>query len=179
MVCIHRVIGLCFPRVTEIPLGPSKPLFADLFTWTVYISNSHICFFIHRGIGWCIRHLTKSLRGPSILLFTDILIVCIHAPSSRHLRALLGVCGRCSFGGLGCCSCRVCVCRCRGCCSLSVCVYVTCRSFYREIGWCTRHLIKSLRVPSTALWAASPVRLSQRQTTGALHTHSLYISILS
>ena len=24
--------------------------------------------------------------------------------------------------GLGCCSCRVCVCRCRGCCSLSVCV---------------------------------------------------------
>ena len=25
-----------------------------------------------------------------------------------------------SFGGLGCCSCRVRVCRCRGCCSLSV-----------------------------------------------------------
>jgi len=40
-----------------------------------------------------------------------------HAPSSRHLRALLSVCGGCSFGGLGCCSCRVCVCRCRGCCS--------------------------------------------------------------
>jgi len=40
-----------------------------------------------------------------------------HAPSSRHLRALLSVCGRCSFGGLGRCSCRVCVggavlCRC-------------------------------------------------------------------
>ena len=33
-----------------------------------------------------------------------------HAPSSRHLRALLSVCGRCSFKGLGCCSCRVCVC---------------------------------------------------------------------
>ena len=32
-----------------------------------------------------------------------------HAPSSRHYRALLSVCGRCSFGGLGCCSCRVCV----------------------------------------------------------------------
>ena len=47
-----------------------------------------------------------------------------HAPSSRHLRTLLSVCGRCSFGGLGCCSCRVCVCRCRGCCSLSVCVCV-------------------------------------------------------
>jgi len=47
-----------------------------------------------------------------------------HAPSSRHLRALLSVCGGCSFGGLGCCSFRVClcVCRCRGCCSLSVCV---------------------------------------------------------
>jgi len=45
-----------------------------------------------------------------------------HAPSSRHLRALLSVCGRCSSEGLGCCSCRVCRCRCRGCCSLSVCV---------------------------------------------------------
>jgi len=33
-----------------------------------------------------------------------------HAPSSRHLRALLIVCGRCSVGGLGCCSCRVRVC---------------------------------------------------------------------
>ena len=32
-----------------------------------------------------------------------------HAPSSRHLRALLSVCGGCSFRGLGCCSCRVCV----------------------------------------------------------------------
>jgi len=33
-----------------------------------------------------------------------------HAPSSRHLRALLSVCAGCSFGGLGWCSCRVCVC---------------------------------------------------------------------
>jgi len=33
-----------------------------------------------------------------------------HAPSPRHLRALLSVCGRCSVGGLGCCSCRVRVC---------------------------------------------------------------------
>jgi len=49
-----------------------------------------------------------------------------HRRSSRHLRALLSVCGRCSFGGLGCCSCLVCVCRCRGCCSLLVCVCVTC-----------------------------------------------------
>ena len=40
----------------------------------------------------------------------------------KYLRALLSVCGRCSFGGLGWCSCRVC--RCRGCCSLSVCVCV-------------------------------------------------------
>ena len=30
---------------------------------------------------------------------------------------------------LGCCSCRVRVCRCRGCCSLPVCVWVTCWSF--------------------------------------------------
>jgi len=44
--------------------------------------------------------------------------------SSRHLRALLSVCGGCSFGGLGCCSCRVCVCVCRWCFSLSVCVCV-------------------------------------------------------
>jgi len=58
-----------------------------------------------------------------------------HAPSSRHLRAMLSVCGRCSFGGLGCCSCRVCLCRCRGCCYLSVCVCVNCWSFYR---WCSR-----------------------------------------
>ena len=33
-----------------------------------------------------------------------------HAPSSRHLRALLSVCGGGSFGGLECCSGRVCVC---------------------------------------------------------------------
>jgi len=41
-----------------------------------------------------------------------------HAPSSRHLRAVLSVCGRCSVGHLGCCSCRVrvCRCRCRGSC---------------------------------------------------------------
>jgi len=45
-----------------------------------------------------------------------------HAPSSRHFRALLSVCGRCSFGGLRWCSYRVRVCR--GCCSLSVCVCV-------------------------------------------------------
>jgi len=36
------------------------------------------------------------------------------APSSHPLRALLSVCGGCSFEGLVCCSCRVCVCRCRG-----------------------------------------------------------------
>jgi len=36
------------------------------------------------------------------------------APSSRHLRALLSFCGGCSFAGLGCCSCRMCVCRCGG-----------------------------------------------------------------
>jgi len=29
---------------------------------------------------------------------------------SRHRRALLSVWGRCSFGGLGCCSCRLRVC---------------------------------------------------------------------
>jgi len=47
--------------------------------------------------------------------------------SSRHLRALLSVCGTCSFGGLGCCSCRVCVgvggvvlCRCVCLCELLI-----------------------------------------------------------
>jgi len=47
-----------------------------------------------------------------------------HAPLYRHLRALFSVCGRCSFGDLGCCSCRARVFRCRGCCSLSVSVCV-------------------------------------------------------
>jgi len=65
-------------------------------------------------------------RGCVCDLFTSSLFT----PSSRHLRALLSDCGRCSFGGLGCCSCRVCVCvcRCRGCCSLSLSlsVCVTC-----------------------------------------------------
>jgi len=53
-----------------------------------------------------------------------------HAPSSRHLRALLSVCGggvRLGFWGV---VLVVCVCRCRGCCSLSVCVCVTCSSLY-------------------------------------------------
>jgi len=45
-----------------------------------------------------------------------------HAPSSRHLRALLSVYGRCSSGGLGCFYYRVF--RCRGCCSLSLSVCV-------------------------------------------------------
>jgi len=53
-----------------------------------------------------------------------------HAPSSRHLRALFSVCGRCSFGGLGCCSCRVCVCVGVGGGVLCRCVCVTCFSSY-------------------------------------------------
>ena len=55
-----------------------------------------------------------------------------HGESSRHLRALLSVCGGHSFGGLRCCSCRVCVCvgvggvvLCR-CVCVCVCVCVTC-----------------------------------------------------
>jgi len=47
-----------------------------------------------------------------------------HAPSLRHLRALLNVCGMCWFWGFGCCSCSVYMCRCRGCCSLLVCLCV-------------------------------------------------------
>ena len=54
-----------------------------------------------------------------------------YAPSSRHLRALLSVCGKCSFGGLGCCSCRVCVCvggvvlcRCVCVCDLLICLRI-------------------------------------------------------
>jgi len=34
----------------------------------------------------------------------------LHSYVCLHLQALLGVCGGCSFGGLGCCSYRVCVC---------------------------------------------------------------------
>ena len=41
-----------------------------------------------------------------------------------HLRALLNVCGRCSFGGLGCCSCRVCVCVCVGVGGVVLCLCV-------------------------------------------------------
>ena len=55
-------------------------------------------------------------------------ILCSVLTAEQVLRALLSVCGGCSFGGLGCWSCRVCVCR--GCCSLSVCVCVTCWDFY-------------------------------------------------
>ena len=70
----------------------------------------------------------NSESGIAHVVFTPYTPIGIHAPSSRHLRALLNVCGGCSFGGLGCCSCRVCVCR--WCCSLSVCVCVTCFSYY-------------------------------------------------
>jgi len=48
----------------------------------------------------------------SLPLTTNLYLYFIYyhrVPSSRHLRALLSVCGGCSFGGLGCCSCRVCV----------------------------------------------------------------------
>jgi len=40
-----------------------------------------------------------------------------------------------SFGGLGSCSCHVCVCRCRGCCSLSVCV-CDLLTFLQVVGIC-------------------------------------------
>ena len=44
-----------------------------------------------------------------------------------YLRAVLSVCGRCSFWGVGCCSCRVRVCRSRGVLfSVGVCLRVTC-----------------------------------------------------
>jgi len=73
-------------------------------------------------------NVTASCSHP--LLFTPLLFTTgrgrWHAPSSRHLRALLSVCGSCSFGGLECCSYRVCVCIGVGRVILSVCVCVTC-----------------------------------------------------
>jgi len=76
---------------------------------------------------WRTRPVTQGLGSRSqsvvtLIIIIVVIIILVHAPSSRHLRALLSVCGRCSFGGLRCCSCCVRVCRCRGCCSLSVCV---------------------------------------------------------
>jgi len=64
-----------------------------------------------------------------------------HAPSSRHLRAFLSVCGGCSFGGLGCCSCRVCVCVGVGGVVLCRCVCV-----------CVCDLLKTYRVGARAAW---------------------------
>jgi len=49
-----------------------------------------------------------------------------YAPSSRHLRALLSVCGGCLFGGLVCCSCCVCVSVSGALFSVGVCLCVTC-----------------------------------------------------
>ena len=72
--------------------------------------------------------IALSVCKPTGLIKEAIPTTC---PWSRR-SALLSVCGGCSFGGLGCCSCRVCVCvcRCRGCWSLSVCVCVSCWYFY-------------------------------------------------
>jgi len=53
-----------------------------------------------------------------------------HAPSPRHLRALLSVCGGCSFGGLGFVL-VVCVCVSVSGVLFSVDVCVTCCSFYK------------------------------------------------
>jgi len=78
----------------------------------------------YTGMGstpFSIEGITASLHSQSLGIGT-----------SRHLRALLSVCGRCSFGGSGCCSCRVRVCRCRGCCSLSVCVCDLLIFFYNK-----------------------------------------------
>jgi len=72
-----------------------------------------------------------------------------NALSSRHLRALLSVCGRCSFGDLGCCSGRV---RVSGVLfSVGVCVCVTCWSFYLDVCVCFL-----LCRTSTPTWRSPP-----------------------
>ena len=69
----------------------------------------YICIYIHKSL-----YRVNTSRPNTLLQLRN----CYKAPI--HMRLL----GRCSFGGVGCCSCRVSVCRCRGCCSLSVCVCV-------------------------------------------------------
>jgi len=67
---------------------------------------------------------TSSLPGRTTR--TPLFTLPLFTPSSRHLRALLSVCGRCSFGGLGCCSCCVCVSVSGVLFSVSLCVCMTC-----------------------------------------------------
>ena len=86
------------------------------------------CIYLNIDMLFCVLppQVTMELNEPKHHQYKHIYIFeytyAVLSPSS--LRALLSICGRCSFGGLGCCSCRVRVCRCRGCCSLSVCVCV-------------------------------------------------------
>ena len=94
-----------------------------------------------------------------------------HAPSSRHLRALLSVCGGCSFGGVGCCSCRVCVC---------VCVCVSVSGVLFSVGVCV--CVCDLLICSHRVFTASqpcepnldPLKLSRLSSLQLIFTSCLH-----
>jgi len=118
-----------------------------IYVCCLYVSSPSICVCV------CLAHTSHS-HQPSIvtcsvatcsprlsrLPFAPCIHTCCarrghppgrgrwHAPSPRHLRVLLSVCGGCSFGGVGCCFFRVCVCVCVSgvLFSVGVCVCVTC-----------------------------------------------------
>jgi len=148
----------------EPPALPTPLTYALLCTPSSYRFCSHPVLFTESD-GACLREqgpLPCSRRFCSHSnLFTGGDRWRWHAPSSRHLRELLSVCGRCSWGfGVLFVSC---VCRCRGCCSLLLCVCVCvwhCWSFYRR--WWAR-----LR-PSSCSRRFCSHRFSSQEVMGAL-----------
>jgi len=75
---------------------------------------------------------------------------------------MLSVYGGCSFGGLGWCSWRGCVCR--GCCSLSMCVCVTCWYFYFHLCIYVYLFVSYRHAPawSEYRWSATIAGVSRR-----------------
>ena len=110
------------PAITSLPYCTILPLLSLLYCaspgirslrsrcwWVPWPSHTH-----------CDPRVTSCRGGTSRLRRRR----CYASGGATSRYDPLSVCGRCSFGGLGCCSCRVRVSRCRGCCSLSVCVCV-------------------------------------------------------
>jgi len=62
-------------------------------------------------------------QGGDVSLLRGLTLSSIRTPA-EFLHSFACFFRRCSFGGPGCCSCHLRVCRCRGCCSLYVCVCV-------------------------------------------------------
>ena len=120
-----------------------KPLTRYMYIYMYTCMYTCMYTYIYIGLtsyySFCLYRFTPSTRrsarpptAPPIYMHTcasksKVVPVSIQVDTgspSLHIRAVLSVRGRCTFGGVGCCSCRVRVCRCRGCCSLSMCVCV-------------------------------------------------------